>query len=392
MLTAVVSVALCTQRASALLDALPLVHLSPSLPQIGYALEVSAYPSALPNDGRSQADVTVKVQLDSKPAVGVTIQGEVLDGGGSLTQSSQVTNADGVAHFPYRAGLMPSPGKLQFHLKDPAPATPAPPVAGTPQAPIAPVPATPTPDPLTAKLAIPLAPVTYLDLQLVTPKDYAAMRDRRQAAAVIYALNLSAFPQQLAADGGSMTTVICQLKSAVSGKPAAGVALTAKLVSGDGQLVPDGKVTDEKGRFYIDFIAGSTPGTAVIQVLEPSSGLAQNVDVTLVKAGPARIELKYGNSQGVVANREGTFLPCDGSAAIPLIAEVTDLAGVPLSGVELKIEIMGDATNGWLEVLDATSDAAGQVEFQYHSGTQPGKVRLRAYVAKGLENKPGWNP
>jgi hypothetical protein len=394
------ALALYIQPATALFDILPFSHLKPGLPQIGYALEASAYPSALPNDGKSQADITVTVVHDSQPAAGLTILGEVLDGGGCLTQKSAVTDDQGVAHFPYRAGLMPAPGQLRFRLQPPAPgsgadSTPAqdapaaPPPAAAAAAPETAAPA--TDDALTTKLAIPLAPVTYLDLQLVTPREYAALQNMRQAASVIYTLALSAFPQQLAADGGSMTTVICQLKN-ISGKPAAGVALTAQLVSGDGQLIPDGKVTDDKGRFYLDFIAGTTPGTAVIRVLEPSSGLTQSIDLTLVKAGPARIKLHYGNPQNVIATREGTYLPCDGTADMPLIAEVTDLAGVPLSGVELKIEILGDATNGWLEVLDPVTDAAGQVEFQYHSGTQPGKVRIRAYVAKGLEDKPGWGP
>jgi hypothetical protein len=379
-LAAIAGLLLAATPASALLDAFPLGRLSPGLAKPGYLLAVSAYPSALPNDGRSEADITVTVQQDAKPVPDVTVIGEVVDGGGLLTQRSAVTDSNGVAHFPYRSGLMPAAGQLRFHVQPPLP-------AGTPDAPV------PPPGDAAAastSLAIPLPPVTYLDLQLVTPREYAAMRNQRKAASVVYALALSAFPQQLAADGGSMTTVICQLKSAVNGKPAAGVALTAKLVSGDGQLIPDGKVTDDKGRFYIDFIAGITPGTAVVRVLEPSSGLAQNIELTLVKAGPARIKLHYANPQDVVANREGTFLPCDGSSALPLVADVTDLAGVPLSGVELKLEVLGDATNGWLEVLDATSDAAGQVEFQYHSGVQPGRVRLRAYVAKGLEHKPGW--
>jgi hypothetical protein len=219
------------------------------------------------------------------------------------------------------------------------------------------------------------------------------MKQLRSAASAVYKLELSAFPQQLAADGGSMTTITCQLRNTASGKPAAGVALTAQLVSGDGTVVHDGKVTDAQGRFYIDFLAGSTPGTAVIRVIEPSSGLSQNIDVTLVKAGPARIKLTYGDGAagGVIATREGTFLPTDGASSLPLIAEVTDLAGIPLSGVELKIEILGDATNGRIEVLDEVSDAQGEVEFEYFSGNQPGRVRIRAYAAKGLEKLPNWS-
>ena len=41
--------------------------------------------------------------------------------------------------------------------------------------------------------------------------------------------------------------------------------------------------------------------------------------------------------------------------------------------------------DGWLEVLDPVSDAEGRVEFTYHAGTATGSVRLRSYVAGGLE-------
>jgi hypothetical protein len=353
---------------------LPLGRLAAGLPlAASYELLPQAYPCALPNDGYSEADVTVKVSRDDKPAAGVTVLAEVLDGGGSLSSRSATTDSEGVAHFPYRAGLMPAPGELRFRVQEGLPSITLPSADESGS----------------AKLTIPLAPVTYLDVRLVTPAEYEQMKALRSAAAAIYTLSLSAFPQQLAADGGSMTTVTCQLKTAL-GKPAAGVALTAQLVSGDGMVIPDGKVTDAQGRFYIDFLAGSTPGTAVIRALEPSSGLAQNIDITLVKAGPARIELSYGGAPGVISTREGTFLPTDGASSLPLVAEVTDLAGIPLSGVELKIEIMGDATNGRIEVFDEVSDAQGQVEFEYFSGNQPGKVRLRAYAAKGLEKLPGW--
>lgn len=368
---ALIVVALTSSSLNIAFLGIPFGRLAAGLPLSAYELQPQAYPAALPNDGYSEADISVKVLHGDKPAEGVTVLAEVVDGGGSLTSKSATTGSDGLAHFPYRAGLMPAPGELRFRVKDETPA------------------ALPLPVDNSAKLTIPLAPVTYLDVQLVTPAEYELMKTLRTKASVIYTLNLNAFPQQLAADGGSMTTVTCELKSP-DGRPAAGVALTAKLVSGDGQLIPDGKVTDSQGRFYIDFLAGMNPGTAVIRVTEPSSGLSQNIDIVLVKAGPARIELNYGDSAGVISTREGTYLPTDGMSSLKLVAEVTDLAGIPLSGVELKLEIMGDATNGRIEVFEAISDAAGEVEFEYFSGNQPGKVRIRAYAARGLEALPGW--
>jgi hypothetical protein len=354
--------------ALALFEALPLLKAAMPATTSSYLLEASAYPSALPNDGRAEAELTVKVVQDGAPACGVTVAGIVTDGGGALRDKTAVTDADGVAHFAYRAGMMPFEGKLSFEVKPTdASALPAEPVA----------------------LTIPIAPVTYLDVQLVTPEEYERLKNLRTKASAIYKLSLTCFPQQLAADGGSMATVCCELLNML-GKPAVGVALTAKLASGDGTILQSEKVTDGSGKLYVDFIAGLTPGMAVIRVTEPSSGLSQNIDLTLVKAGPARIKLRYGGEGSPVADRLGTYLPADSVTELPLVAEVTDLAGVPLSGIELRLEVLDLPANGWLETLDCKSDGRGQVRFTYHAGSQPGKVRLRAYAASGLEKLPGW--
>jgi 5-hydroxyisourate hydrolase-like protein (transthyretin family) len=362
-----IAAALCAglsmRPALALFEAIPL--LKPVNPEAAatYLLKASAYPSALPNDGRAEAELTVKVEHDGAAVAGVKVAAAVLDGGGALRDKTAITDQDGVARFSYRAGMMPFEGRLSFEL------------LSTDQTARAPEP---------VELVIPIAPVSYLDIQLVTPEEYERLKNLRTRAAAIYKLSLSCFPQQLAADGGSMATVCCELRD-VLGKPAVGVALTAKLASGDGTILQSDKVTDASGKLYVDYIAGTTPGTAVIKITEPSSGLSQNIDLTLVKAGPVRIKLRYGGEGAPIANREGTFLPADSVTELPLVAEVTDLAGVPLSGVELRLEVLDSPANGWLETLACKSDGRGLVRFTYHAGSQPGKVRLRAYAATGLD-------
>ena len=54
-----------------------------------------------------------------------------------------------------------------------------------------------------------------------------------------------------------------------------------------------------------------------------------------------------------------------------MVAKVTDLIGLPLSGVELRLEII-DYGTGWLEVFDPVSDAAGEVRFTYYAGSRTG--------------------
>jgi len=317
-------------------------------------LRAESYPQALPNDGRSQAEIKVQLQRDGRPVAGERVTAQVMQGGGQLQTTEVLTGDDGVAHFKYRAGMMPEAGMINFALPE---------------------------KPVSAELKIPLAPVTYIDVELVTPEEYKARMARRTAAMPIYKLEVTGFPEQLAADGGSMSTIFANLATA-DGKPVPGLPLSVQLVSGDGQLIADQKKTDSAGNMKFYFIAGMKPGTVTIKVTELSTGLSQVFDILLVEAGPARIELLYYNQFAPGLASEGACLPADGFTGLPLVAKVTNLMGLPLSGVELKIEALDN--NGFLEILDPVSDAAGLVEFTYYSGTSTGRVRLRAYAAAGM--------
>jgi hypothetical protein len=318
-------------------------------------LEARSYPQALPNDGYSQATISVKLASEGKPVAERVVRAEVAKGDGFLGYSEAVTNTEGVAKFNYRAGLMPEAGVVKVLSPDTG---------------------------VQATIKIPLAPVTYLDVTLVTPEEYAAHRKRQASAAPIYTLAVDAFPQQLAADGGSLATVTATLKH-TDGKPAAGVPLKAELISGEGDLTIEQQATDTQGKFKFNFTPGFKPGTATVRVMEPSTGLVAAVDILLVEAGPARVTLYYIDQFAADKSREGALLPADGHTGLPMVAEVTNLQGIPLSGVELKLEVM-DQPNGWLECLDPVSDASGTVDFTYHAGALTGPVRLRAYVASGL--------
>jgi 5-hydroxyisourate hydrolase-like protein (transthyretin family) len=322
-------------------------------------LELSAdcYPQALPNDGRSQAMISITALAEGQPAAGEVIRAEITRGDGSLEFVEAVTDEDGVAQFPMRAGMMPEPTEIRFFGGTETSAT---------------------------TVAVPLAPITYLDVQLVTPEEYAKHRARQASAAPIYQLRLSTFPEQLAADGGSLATVHATLIHTATGKPAPGVPLTAEIISGEGSLSFNEKMaTDSNGEFSFYFVAGMTPGTASIAVIEPSTGLTVATDILLVEAGPARVELLYLDPFSGTASLEGALLPADGMTALPLTARITDLSGMPLSGVELRLEIMNDA-GGWVELLDPFSDVSGEINANYYAGTVTGKVRLRAYICSGI--------
>jgi hypothetical protein len=323
-------------------------------------IAVRSNPQALPNDGRSEALIEVAVTAAAQPVVGQVVKAQVNGGGGFLLTTQATTDASGVAKFQYRAGLMPEAGRINFTVSD----------AQTAQ----------------LVVEIPLAPVAYIDVELLAPEAYQAHKKRQTSAAPIYKLEVGGFPEQLACDGGSLCSLSARL-TMVDGKAAPGVPLKVDLVSGDGSLQLDKTVTDSNGKIAFHFTAGYTPGTVTLRVTEPSTGLMAAYNIVLVKAGPARIELCYMDPLFPSMAHEGALLPADGITGMPMVAKVTDLLGLPLAGAEIKVELL-DGHNGWLEVLDPVSDAQGLVEFTYFSGGQPGKVRLRAYVASGMKMDP----
>ena len=318
-------------------------------------LSVSSYPQALPNDGFSEAVISVALVADGKPLADEKVEARVVRGDGKLIHSEVVTDSAGVATFAYRAGMLPETGKVEL-------SSPAHSVA--------------------AELSIPLAPVAYLDVLLVTPEEYQAHLQRQASAAPIYKLEASVFPAQLAADGGSLACINARLLH-VDGKPAPGVPLTAEVISGDGQVLLEQKATDSEGKFELHFVAGRMPGTATIQLMEPSTGLTYAANILLVEAGPARIELSFDDPFSAEPGREGAILPADGSTGLKMRALVKDLGGMPLTGVEVRLEIL-DTHNGRMEVQDPVTDMTGAVEFTYHAGTFTGPVRLRAFIADGM--------
>lgn len=325
-------------------------------------LTADSYPEALPNDGRSEATISVQLTgTDGLPLSGVKVAAHVDKGDGYIARQDAVTNESGSASFIYRAGLAPVAGEVSVTAIESG---------------------------VAASIAIPLAPVSYLDVTLLTPAEYERYRQRQVAAAPIYKLSANVFPDQLAADGGSLGMISATLTMA-DGKPAPGVPLQAELLSGDASVTPKEKATDPHGRMSFYFVAGRVPGTATVRIVEPSTGLAAAVDVLLVQAGPCRIELSYLDPLRSAFAREGAVLPADGITSLPIVARVTDLAGIPLSGVELRIECL-EAEGGWIELFDPVSDAAGEVEFAYCTGTTTGRARIRAYAADGLT--PGARP
>jgi len=325
-----------------------------------FHISVDCYPQALPNDGRSEAEISVTLLDGSDPVPDSTIRAEIVNGDGTLTISEATTDSNGIAVFPFRSGIMSQATEVSFAVAEQ--------------------------EDVQTSLSIPLAPVTYLDVLLVEPEEYEAYLGRQVSAAPIYALTTDLFPDQLAADGGSISLITARLDH-IDGSAAAGVPLVVKIISGEGSIQAEQVATDSDGEFEFHFIAGYTPGTVSIAVIEPSTGLVKMVDILLVEAGPARVQMFYTDPVARGLQLEGAILPADGTTGLQVTAVVTDLTGIPLPGIELDVSVLDDG-NGWLEIIDPVSDISGKVNFIYHAGTGIGSVRLRAYIAGGMDLAP----
>lgn len=352
----VVLIALCTLT-SATTPGTQAHFLTAGLSNLDWVLTADCYPQALPNDGYSQATVSVELSDEDGPIVGEIVRASVVQGDGSFIYDEVETDDYGYATFSLTAGIMPDPLEISFTAE----------TTGE-----------------TTSLMVPLAPVTYLDVLLLTPAEYAKHLARQVSAAPIYQLSTSVFPEQLAADGGSMSTITAVLTHTADGSPAAGVPMTAELISGNGSLAFGYEIaTDTNGEFRFQFIAGMLPGLASIAVIEPSTGLTSAIDILMVQAAPARVELLYTSALSGGPNRGGAILPADGITQLPITARVTDLSGIPLVGIELRLEIL-DGPNGWIELLDPVTDAVGEIRANYFAGTLVGLVRIRAFISAGL--------
>jgi hypothetical protein len=326
------------------------------VPDVPLSFAVSAYPEALPNDGRSEAVITVVVSDASGVAVrGVGVRAQLEFSDGILREREVTTDREGRAQFHYRAGLSPRPARVVVSCLESG---------------------------LQSKLEIPLAAVSYLDLLLVTPAEYEAHRRRQASAAPIYKLELSVFPVQLAADGGSTAHATATL-TFTDGRTAPGVPLRAEVNGSDSRVTAAQQATDSTGRLSFYFTAGRTAGTATLRVIEPSTGLTTSVTILLVEAGPARVELLIADAGALSSSHDGTLMPADGHSELPLKIRVTDLYGSGLSGVEVRLEVL-DMGSGWVELRDPVSDSFGEIEAVYHAGSATGPLRLRAYACAGL--------
>lgn len=317
-------------------------------------MTLTSDPPTLPADGVSVATVQAVVTT----AVGVPIKNRPvsfvhLAGNGRLIPIQPVTDEAGVARATYTAGVTADTSRLS---------------------------AIDTTSGASTQFEIPLSISASIDVNLVNPATYVEKAVKRIAVMPMFTLTATAFPDKMPADGISLSFITAHL-TYKDGRTAAGFPLTFAVRSGGGSITPRATMTDKQGNLQAVYQAGKLPGTALIVVTEPSSGLSATVEITLVEGGPAKIKLSFRDQSGGFSPDAAT-LPADGGTTVQVVATVTNLFDMPMPGYKVQFSLKN--RNGRIELLDPVTDANGQVVATYYAGTLVGVETITAF----LESKP----
>jgi hypothetical protein len=323
-------------------------------PQINHEptvdFDVKVDPPMLPADGKTEAEIRV-VLTDTKgdPLVGHQVGFSLEEGYGRLTPTFPITDDDGVAEAVYVSGHVAASALIRVEDNE----------SGE-----------------FKYVEIPTSITASISLELVEPSRFISSFIKKQTATQFYTMSLEVFPDKLVADSFSTSRITVTLLK-LDGSYAAGVPLEFKLLSGNGEIIRDRTTTDQFGILEAFYRAGDKPGTAIIEALEPTTGLSKTVEVLVFEAGPAKIKLFFSDQTGKLFE-ESAKIPADGISTITVVAQVLNLVDMPVPGVDVKFAVAEDL--GIIELLDTKSDPQGNVYATFRAGTQTGLETITAYL------------
>ena len=188
------------------------------------------------------------------------------------------------------------------------------------------------------------------------------------------------------AGGQTSSQIVCEVRDG-SGKPvdtqhAAQIEFEIISDPGGGAYIhPPTDVTDDSGRVYTTFYAGTDAGVATIEAgFATGSGSIILPEILIYQTGePASITLVSLEYDSVAVQGTGA------NEATTVTFVVRDQGGSPISGIQpvaVNFEILGSTGGGeYLYPESDTTDGQGQVSTTLNSGTVAGTVQLRAYLA-----------
>ena len=307
----------------------------------------------VPADGETEATLT----LTLTDAGGEPVPDHLLallfnDGDGQLMPESPLTDSSGEATFLYRAGRLAILNQLV--VLDTATGA-------------------------TFEFDLPTSLSAVLTVELVSPAEYEARKAASATRPDIFDLTLTAIPDVLPADMVSSSRLTAHL-TYKDGRPAAGFPIVFRIASGYGSIVQDAKLTDRDGFIEAFYQVSDRVGTVLIEAVEQTTGARASVEITVVRAGPAKLQLFFDDA-GILSD-EPALMPADGASCLSLVARVLSLADTPIAGVKVRFKLKEEL--GRIEVFDEVSDAAGEVHAAFVAGTFTGVEEITAFIISEL--------
>ncbi len=313
-------------------------------------LSATVDPPMLPADGKTEAEIKVVLKdIDGTPLAGRHIDFILEDGYGRLTPTFPITDVDGVAEAVYVAGRVAASALIRIEDKE----------SGDYK-----------------HIEIPTSITASITLELVEPSRFISSFIKKQTATQFYTMSLEVFPDKLVADSFSTSRITVTLMT-LDGTPAAGVPLEFKLLSGNGEIIRDRATTDQFGVLEAFYRAGDKPGTAIIEAIEPTTGLSKTAEILIFEAGPAKIKLYFSDQSGKLYE-ETAKIPADGISTITVVAQVLNLVDMPVPDVNVQFAVAEEL--GIVELLNIKSDPHGNVYATFRAGTQTGIETITAYL------------
>ena len=176
---------------------------------------------------------------------------------------------------------------------------------------------------------------------------------------------------QMATTGTTLTNPFVVEVRDGNGNPLAGVAVAFAVLAGGGALSNTTSITDASGQATSTLILGSDPGTNIVEV--SAEGVSETITFT-AEGIPPTLTSVSGNNQMATT---GTAL------ANPFVVEVRDGNGNPLAGVVVTFAVL--TGGGTLNNPTSITDANGQATSTLILGADPGTNTVEGRVEGIIE-------
>ena len=263
----------------------------------------------LPGKPLANPFVVQVLDQDGDPFEGATVRFSALRGGGSLSETTPKTDANGYAESTLMLGAVLGTNKVQVNVEG-------------------------------------ISQVVVFSAEAIAPT-LTRLSGNNQSATAGTAL---AHPFVVEVHDGN-------------GTPLAGVGVTFGILTGGGTLSTTTGTTDANGQASSTLTLGSDPGTNTVEV--SAENVAESVtfkaEATLPPPTPTSVSIISGDNQISVTGEP---------LATPFVTEVRDQRGDPMEGATVTFAVT--AGDGSLSVATALTDADGQAQSTLTLGTAGG--------------------